>query len=163
MLTGQQHTSERREREASKMQTRRTNWVLVTSLLVAFLNWGIAPSSASGQSYADIVHMNECTRIANASTDALNHHQWESLVSLGRQFIGNCLDLSRDSKQEAETLNQIAIGLDNLGKFDDAIPVLGRGVRVKPDAAYCYAELGAAFEGQRELVDARKAFEQAIS
>jgi len=82
---------------------------------------------------------------------------------LGRQFIGNCLDLSRDSKQEAETLNQIAIGLDNLGKFDDAIPVLGRGVRVKPDAAYCYAELGAAFEGQRELVDARKAFEQAIS
>ena len=106
------------EREVSKMQTRRTNWMLVTSLLIACLSWGIAPSTASGQSYGEIVHRNECTRISNAASDAMNHHQWESLVSLARQFVGNCLDLSRDSKPEAELLNEIAIGLDEQGKFD---------------------------------------------
>ena len=156
-------TPERVEREGSKMQTRRIGWIFVISLLVACLSWGLAPATASGQSYAEIVHRNECTRISNAASDAMNHHQWESLVSLARQFVGNCLDLSRDSKPEAELLNEIAIGLDEQGKFDEAIPVLTRCVTVKPDAAYCFAELGAAFEGLCRLVDARKAFERALN
>jgi S1-C subfamily serine protease len=145
------------------MDTRRICWMLVTSLLVACLSCGIALSTASAQSYAEIVHRNDCTRITNESTDSLNRHQWESLVSLSRQFIGNCLDLSRDSNPEATALNDIAIGLDQQGKYDEAIPVLERCVTVKPDAAYCYAELGAAFEGLGRPQDARKAYERAIS
>jgi S1-C subfamily serine protease len=145
------------------MHTLRTNWMLVTWLLIAFLAWGIVPSTASGQSYGGVAHVNDCTRITNAATDSLNRHQWESLVSLGRQFVGNCLDLSRDSNPEAAALNDIAIGLDQQGKFDEAIPVLGRCVTIKPDAAYCYAELGAAFEGLGRTQDARKAYEKAIS
>jgi len=107
--------------------------------------------------------MNDCNKNMNAQTDALNHQQWVLLVSLGRQYIGNCLDVYRDVKDEATTLDFIGIGLNNQGKFDDAIPVLGRCVTVKPDAAYCYADLGAALEGLGRLVDARKAFERAIS
>jgi S1-C subfamily serine protease len=145
------------------MQNLRTNWMLVTWLLIACLGWGITPSTASGQSYGDVAHRNDCTRITNAATDSLNRHQWESLVSLERQFVGNCLDLSRDSNPEAAALNDIAIGLDQQSKFDEAIPVLGRCVTVKPDAAYCYAELGAAFEGLGRTQDARKAYEKAIS
>jgi S1-C subfamily serine protease len=142
------------------MQTPRTNWVLVTSLLVACLSCGMAASAALGQSYAEIEHRNDCTGITNAETNALRNQQWESLVSLARQFIGNCLDVSRD---EAGTLDMIGIGLNQQGKFDEAIPVLGRCVTVKPDAAYCYADLGAALEGLGRLGDARKAFEHAIS
>jgi len=145
------------------MHTRRINWVLVTSLLVACLSCGLAPATASGQSYAEMVRMNDCNKNMNAQTDALNHQQWVLLVSLGRQYIGNCLDVYRDVKDEATTLDFIGIGLNNQGKFDDAIPVLGRCVTVKPDAAYCYADLGAALEGLGRLVDARKAFERAIS
>lgn len=145
------------------MQTRRTSWVLATSLLVACLGWGIAPSTASGQSYAEIAHRNDCTRNITARTDALNNKRWESLVSLARQFISNCLDLYRDNEPEAGALNDIAIGLNQQGKFDEAIPVSTRCTTAKPDAAYCFAELGAAFEGLGRLVDARKAFERAIN
>jgi S1-C subfamily serine protease len=151
------------EAEFLKMRTRRIAWMLVPSVLVACLSWGLAPAIASGQNYAEIVHRNECTRNIGARTDAQNNHQWESLVSLARQFIGNCLDLYQESMPESSALLDIAIGLDEQGKFDDAIPVLGRCVTVKPDAAFCYVELGQALEGLGKPQDARKAYERALS
>jgi S1-C subfamily serine protease len=145
------------------MQTRRIGRIFVTSPLFACPGWGLAPAAASGQSSAEIVHLNDCTRIVEARTDAMNHHQWEALVSLARQFISNCLDLQRDSMPEAAALADIAIGLNQQGKFDDAIPVLGRCVTVKPDAAFCYVELGQGLEGLGRPLDARKAYERAVS
>jgi S1-C subfamily serine protease len=64
---------------------------------------------------------------------------------------------------EAAALADIAIGLNQQGKFDDAIPVLGRCVTVKPDAAFCYVELGQGLEGLGRPLDARKAYERAVS
>jgi S1-C subfamily serine protease len=145
------------------MGTRRIRWIFVTSLIVACLSWGIAPSTASGQSYAEMVRMNDCISNMNARSDALSHQQWALLVSLGRQFIGHCLDLYGDNKVEATALDGIGVGLYQQGKFDEAIPLLERCVTVKPDAAYCYVDLGAALEGLGRLVDARKTFERAIS
>jgi S1-C subfamily serine protease len=160
----QQHAGiEHQMRKVLFVLTRRNHWKLVTSLLAASLIWGLAPTTVSGQSYAGTVHRNDCTRNINARTDALNNKRWESLVSLARQFIGNCLDLYRDSEPEAVALNDIAIGLNQQGKFDEAIPVLGRCVTVKPDAAYCYVELGQAFEGLGRPQDARKVYERAVS
>ena len=86
-----------------------------------------------------------------------------SIVSLGRQFIGSCLDLYSDNKVEATALDEIGIGLYQQGKLDEAIPLLERCVTVKPDAAYCYTDLGAALEMLGRLPDARKAYERAIS
>jgi S1-C subfamily serine protease len=85
------------------------------------------------------------------------------LVSLARQFIGNCLDLYRNHEPEVGALNDIAIGLNEQGKFDDAIPILVRCVTVKPDAASCYAGLGTALEGLGKPQDARMAYDRAIS
>jgi hypothetical protein len=144
------------------MHARRIGWIWVTSL-VACLGWGIVPSSASSQGNAEIAHLKYCDGIMNARTDALVHDRWDSMISLSRQYIGNCLDLSRDSKPESEALYEIAKGLDKQDKFDEAIPVLGRCVAIKPDSALCYLELGHALQGLGRLEDARKSYERVVS
>ena len=58
----------------------RIGWMLGTPVLVACLSWGIAPSTASGQSYAEMVRMNDCISNMNARTDALSHQQWALLL-----------------------------------------------------------------------------------
>ena len=163
-MTSEQHTLERRKRKASKMHTRRINWALVSSLLIACLSWGLAPATALGQSYADAETVRFCDRNVNAETDAMHHQQWALVVSLARDYMDRCLDLLPDrNNQEALALDRISLGLVRLGKFDDAIPVSERCVTVKPDAAFCYEDLGDALWKLGRLVDARKAFERAIN
>jgi len=147
------------EREASEMHTRRMRWMFVTSLLVA---WGMAPSTTSGQSYTNAGHVDDCNRIVQIETDALKSQQWERLVSAARQNISMCHDLFQGD-QEADTLANIAIGLNMQGKFEDSIPISMRCVTLKPDSAFCYVNLGEALEGSGRPADARKAYEQAIS
>jgi len=80
---------------------------------------------------------------------------------LAWQFNSNWLDLYPDRKMEVSALWSIAVGFNGQGKFEEALPVLERCVTVKPDAADCY--VGESFEGLGRLVEARKAYERAIS
>jgi S1-C subfamily serine protease len=92
----------------------------------------------------------------------MKNQQWELLVSLGRQQISECRDLFRGN-MEAEELSGIGLALNELKRFDEATPILSRCVALNPDAAYCYEELGEALQGMGRLMDARKAYERAIS
>jgi S1-C subfamily serine protease len=92
----------------------------------------------------------------------MQRQQWALLVSSARWFLTNCRDLLAGDA-EASTLSMIGIGLTQQGNFDDAVPVLVRCVTIKPDAAYCFEDLGEALAGLGRFGDARKAYEQAIS
>jgi S1-C subfamily serine protease len=139
---------------------RRINWMLVTSILFAGVNWGAFSAETSGQSYQD--HIDVCTRITEAATSALQHEQWELLVSLERSNVTHCRDLF-SGDQEASSLSDIVIGLTEQSKFEEAIPFGVRCITLKPDAAFCYVDLGEAFEGLGRIEDARSAYEQAVS
>jgi S1-C subfamily serine protease len=145
------------------MRVGQVNWMLVATIFLGCISWGIAPATASAQTYADISHRNDCTRNINARTDALQRHQWDLLVSSARQYISNCHDLFRGNNEEVMALADIGVGLIEQGKFEDAFPILARCVTIKPDAAICFVHLGEALEGLRRTEDARKAYQQTIS
>lgn len=140
------------------MHASQNNWMLVATILLACFSWGTTPSAASAQGYQ---HINDCTRIMDAETAALKSQQWERLVAAARQDMSMCLDLFQGNA-EAMTLADIALGLNMQGKFEDSIPISVRCVTIKPDAAFCYENLGEAFEGLGRFADARKAYERAI-
>lgn len=116
-----------------------------------------------GQSYADIAHRMECTKNIEARTSAQQRQQWELLVSLARQYVSFCLDLHGGPQDEADALSDEAIGLIEQRQFADAIPISQRCATVKPDAAFCYTNMGEAFLGLNRLSDARQAYEHAVS
>jgi len=97
----------------------------------------------------------------------MNENQWDLLVSSAREFVANCLGvglyLEHENEQEAYALADIAFGLDEQDKFEDSIPVSTKCVTVKPDAAFCFVEIGRALEGLGKPSGARQAYEKAIS
>ena len=139
--------------------------------LLAVLFLLMAPATASGQTLADqvvqIARRNACTKNIETRTGALQHNQWELLVSSAREFITNCLGvglyIGHENEQEAYALADIAFGLDMQGKFEDSIPVSTRCVTVKPDAAFCFVEIGRALELLDRPLGARRAYEQAVN
>jgi S1-C subfamily serine protease len=133
--------------------------MFLATILLACFTWGLVPATASAQSYQ---HIDECTRLMNAETSALQHKQWELLVSTARSNLTNCRDLL-SGDLEASSLSDIGTGLNELGKFDEAIPILVRCITLMPDAAFCHVDLGETFEGLGRFADARKAYERAIS
>ena len=156
------------------MHSQRLSSLIVIQVLLVCSSWLVAPATASGQSVAEIeahaqkiARRNACTDNIGTRTFAMQHDQPELLVSSAREFIANCLGwglyLGHENEQEAYALADIAFGLDEQGKFEDSIPVSTRCVTVKPDAAFCFVEIGRALEGLGRLSGARKAYEQTIS
>jgi S1-C subfamily serine protease len=144
------------------MPIRRIGWTLAASIVIACVSWAAVPADASWQNYENTGHVADCTRIMQTETEALKNDQWERLVAVARQNISMCHDLFRGD-DEAGILADIAIGLNMQGKFEDSLPISMRCVTIKPDAAFCYENLGEALEGLGRPADARKAYEQAIS
>ena len=129
---------------------------------VAILFAELIPTTALAQNRPDLPHQYECTRMLKVETEALNHQQWSLLVSTARQYIASCRDLFKRDDEEAPALSEIAIGLNQQGKMDDAIPVSQRCIRIKPDASECYANMGESLEGLGRVPEAIRAYEQAI-
>jgi tetratricopeptide (TPR) repeat protein len=68
-----------------------------------------------------------------------------------------------DAKDEAIALDDISIGLNNLKEYEDALPLTRRCLAIKPDAAYCFTDMGVSYEGLGHLQDARQSYRNAIA
>jgi S1-C subfamily serine protease len=143
------------------MHARQINWTLVATIFLVGFASGMVPA-ASGQSHQEIVHEKDCANARNTSINASNHQKWDLLVYSARQYISNCRDLFQDG-DEALFLDEIGLGLDSQKKFEDAFLVLARCVKIKPDYAPCFAEMGDALVGLGDLVSARSAYERALA
>jgi S1-C subfamily serine protease len=142
------------------MHARQINWMLVATIFLVCFSWGMAPAAASAQDYR---HINECKANTNSQTQAMQRGDYALTVSLARWILTNCRDLFRGPDDEALMLWGLSYGLLGQGNFEDAIPIAERCVTIKPDAADCFVSLGSAFQGLGRFVDARKAWERAIS
>lgn len=174
------------------MQIRRTNWLLIPLILLAFLGSGMLPIATSGQSLERI-----CANIHGDRLTAKQQKQWGLLVSKGRDFMSNCLTVNGGAEAEASALFDIGYGLTKQAKFDEAVPIFRRCATVKPDDTYCltylaealdkegefgeeltvlnkcvttkpdeagcWVDLGIALDEVGKVTDARKAYQQAIS
>ncbi|MGC1484671.1 MAG: trypsin-like peptidase domain-containing protein [Candidatus Acidiferrum sp.] len=148
------------------MNIQRINSIVVSQGLLVCSRWLGFAVTASGQSLAEVAQRRACTQITETRNGEMEHQQWEALVSSDREFIANCLGMGLyiDEKEvEAGALWDIAVGLNQQGKFEDSVPIATRCVTVKPDAAFCLVALGEALEGLGRPLDARRAYEQAIS
>jgi S1-C subfamily serine protease len=67
-----------------------------------------------------------------------------------------------DQHGEASTLENIGIGLYELGEYADALPILRRCTTVEPDNGCCFVDMGESFERLGQTQDAIKAYRQAI-
>lgn len=133
------------------------------------------PAHAQDQS---LQHMQRCTELL----ERLNAHEgvnrgetppllWEDMVFTGRIYLSLCRDqmdygpggLAGRARTEATILNDIGVSLHNLGKYDDAIPVLQRCVSVNPDAAPCWTNMGLSFVELNKLEEARDSFRRAVA
>ena len=130
------------------MQTRRTNWMLIPLILLACLGSGMVPSATSGQSLED-----SCLKNISVRTSAIEHKQWELLVSTAREFMSNCLTVDGGAEAQARALRHIGFGLNEQGKFADAVPIWKRCVKIKPDAEDCWDFLAEALDKQGEFED----------
>jgi S1-C subfamily serine protease len=142
------------------MHARQINWMLVATIFVVCFSWGMVPAAASAQNYQ---HINECRANTNSQTQAMQRGDYSLTVSLARWILTNCRDLFRGPDDEALMLWGLSYGLLGQRNFEDAIPIAERCVTIKPDAADCFVSLGSAFQGLGRFVDARKAWERAIS
>ncbi len=145
------------------MKVIRIDRSLATLAPFAFLFLAIMPKTLTGQTWANVAHRNECTQNIEARTSAQNGKQWGLLVSLARQYISSCLDLDRGHEGEAFALSDVAIGLIEQRKFEEAIPISQRCAAVKPDAAFCYVNMGEALLGLGKNIEARQAYQLAVS
>jgi hypothetical protein len=132
--------------------------MLIPLTILACLGSGIVPTSASGQSVAD-----SCIKNTGVRANAMEQKQWGRLVSTAREFMSSCLTVDGGAEAQAHALSDMGTGLNEQGKFEDAVPILKRCVTIKPDAAYCWVELGRALERVGRPSEARKAYEQTIS
>lgn len=110
----------------------------------------------------DIGHSEACTSLVNQQTSALKSEQWEHLISAAREYLSNCKD-GMDARSEADALDMIMIGLNEQGRYEDALPLSRRCLSVKPDAAYCFTDMGMSYEGLGQLQDARQSYRNAIA
>ena len=75
----------------------------------------------------------------------MNNKQWDRLVTIARTYLTECKNLI-DPDEEASALDMIVTGLIEQEKFADALPLSRRCIAIKPDAAYCYFDMGRAYE-----------------
>lgn len=96
--------------------------------------------------------------------EAERRRQFERVVAIQRELLSVCRDLLReDSYQEALALHKLGRGLYGLEKFDDAVTIFKRCTAVKPDAAFCFYEMGITFLALRQRQEAVDAFKRAIA
>lgn len=123
----------------------------------------VAPAAVSGQNIADIAQREACTKNIERRTSLEKNGPWDQLASSAREWLTFCLPFDTGHNLEANTLSDLGHALTEQSNFEDAVPVLQRCINVKPDAAFCYVDLGEAFLGLNRLSDAKKAYKQAIS
>lgn len=87
---------------------------------------------------------------------------WEQVIVAGREFLTYCKGQINE-QEEAATLGKISFGLDQLGKYDEALPLTRRCLAIKPDAAYCFTEMGRSFEGLGRKQDAIESYRGAMA
>jgi len=97
----------------------------------------------------------------NQTTNALRNEQWQALVAMSQQYMTICTDIA-DVNTQALTLGEMGIGLNQLKRYEDAIPVLRRCVSLNPDNGGCWLGLGAASIELGKIADARVYFRKSI-
>lgn len=93
---------------------------------------------------------------------ALDSKYYEQLIAAARGFLTYCTGQINE-QEEATTLWKISVSLDQLGKYEDALPLTRRCAAIKPDAAYCFTEMGRSFEGLGRQQDAIESYRRAIA
>ncbi len=140
---------------------------------VGVLLGSVYPTSAQT---LDVRHHDECGALFEQATNALakankatkseNEAEaksyWERLVALDREYLCVCQDVM-DRHGETSTLDHIGIGLNQLRKYGDALPILRRCTAIEPDDACCFVDMGESFEGLGQTQDAINANKQAIA
>jgi len=63
--------------------------------------------------------------------------------------------------KDTEIINQMALGLANQGKFEEAVVYFKKSLRIKPDGQIYYL-LGLTYQKLKKLDDAEKSFKQAL-
>jgi len=89
-----------------------------------------------------------------------NEDVWERVIAEGRQYLGECPN--SEPQTQAFVLKYIAEGLRNLGKQEEAIPILRRCLSIDPDDSSCWEELGIGEIGLCRFADAKEAFQKVI-
>jgi len=134
---------------------------LFVPIFLVCLSIGLVATRTDAQSAQ---HVNDCTNALQAETRAMERDEESAqLVYWARWNLSNCRDLFRGPEDEASVLSDLERGLIEQHNFEDAIPIAQRCITIKPDAAYCFVDLGEAFLGLGRIGDARKAYEQAVS
>jgi len=112
--------------------------------------------------------MKACDAASRQSLIAVQSEDWDRVVSIQTDKLKVCQepyagvkdhDDVRDGMESGE-LQVLALALNKLGKFEDAIPVSRRCAALDAKNAFCWLELGQALEGAGRASDARQAYEQ---
>jgi tetratricopeptide (TPR) repeat protein len=87
---------------------------------------------------------------------ALERGEPEAAVEL----IRRALEVDR---KNADYLNALGVAYAELGRYDDALGALRRGLRERPASAEAHYNVGKVFEKRRDLAAARDAFSRAVA
>lgn len=96
------------------------------------------------------------------SENALDNREWSDLVSINRKKMSVCGSLL-DNKDKASTLSSMLIGMNELGRYKDAIPVANRCIKYDDNNSGCYAALGRAYYETKEYSKSLSVFKALIS
>lgn len=111
-----------------------------SKLTVALGLLWLLPGFARGQS---VYQQMQCTDLMYRAGGALERQDWQGLIDVSRKYMSTCLEVS-SKRDQTSMLDNIATGLIELGKYDDAIPVLGRCISIDMNFSACWFNLGRA-------------------
>ena len=84
----------------------------------------------------------------------------EKVITNGRKYLGECPN--SDPQSETVVLDIIAKRLTDLGKREDAIPILRRCLSIDPNYSFCWEDLGETEIDLCKFADAKEAFQRVI-
>jgi S1-C subfamily serine protease len=128
-------------------------------LVIVSLMLANAPVSAQNSSLA--WQYQHCNRIIEQSNVAAETNSWQTGITLNQQLMSECSEIM-DPARKAGALFSIGVGFHNLGRNEEAIPVLQRCASLFPEFAGCWVELADASYELRRISDARAYYRKCI-
>lgn len=111
--------------------------------------------------YTNLRLQESCLNLINERTQAIQDKNWDKLVGLARKYMTECSSIA-DKRDIASALLDISSGLNQLGQYEDSIPVAKRCLNISPENSYCLFFLGKAYLRTGKYAEAQLHFQRVI-
>ncbi len=134
---------------------------MVYSIIYAALFLMSGNPSLAAPGAQNIQRRSTCNDLNEQVRYAVLNEKWEELVRVARDEMTDCKD-QMTLDDEVATLFWIVVGLNQQGKYGEALPIARRCIVRKPDHCDCHVGMAADYEGIGDQNEALKSYKMAM-